>query len=103
MFAVTDFWGVEASIVDPIAPLAEMALRPVGTYHGYPYVALDAIRPRVGAWIAVPSLTNRLALTTGFGLRFLDVKATMTPDMKLDAQYGARASLVFDAGVEFVF
>ena len=102
MLAVTDYWGLEASFVDPVAPLAEMALRPVGAYHGYPYVALDALRPRLGAWLAVPSLSNRLALTAGFGVRFLDVTTTMT-DGKLDAHYGAKASLVFDAGFEFVF
>ena len=102
MVALTDYLGLEASIIDPIAPLSEMALRPAGTYHQYPYVALDALRPRFGAWIAVPQLSRRLALTTGFGARFLDVTrdTTMT---KIDATYGAKASLTFDAGVEFVF
>jgi hypothetical protein len=102
MVAVTDYAGLEASVLDPIAPLSEMALRPAGSYHEYPYVALDIIRPRLGAWVAVPQLSRRLALTAGFGARFLDVKrdTTMTT---IDATYGAKASLTFDAGLEFVF
>ncbi len=104
MVAFTDFAGLEASVVDPIAPLAEMALRPPGTYHGYPYVALDAIRPRLGAWIAVPQLSRRLTVTTGFGARFLDVvRNTPLGAPELDATYRAKPSLTFDAGVQFVF
>ncbi|MGE5182280.1 MAG: hypothetical protein ACM31C_09465 [Acidobacteriota bacterium] len=102
MFAFTDYAGVEVSFVDFVAPLAEMALRPAGSYHGYEYVALDALRPRFGAWVAVPQLSRRLALTAGFGARFLDVKRD-TSIMTIDATYGAKASLTFDAGVEFVF
>lgn len=102
MVAITDYVGLEASIIDPIAPLAEMALRPPGTYHQYPYVALDALRPRFGAWIAVPALSRRIALTSGFGARFLDVTRDQTMT-KIDATYGAKASLTFDAGIEFVF
>lgn len=102
MVAVTDYAGLEASLVDPIAPLAEMALRPPGTYHDYPYVMLDALRPRLGAWIAMPQLSRRIALTSGFGARFLDVTRDTTKPM-LDAKYGFKASLLFDAGIEFVF
>jgi len=102
MVAITDYVGLEASVIDPIAPLAEMALRPAGTYHQYPYVMLDALRPRLGAWIAVPSLSRRIALTSGFGARFLDVSRDET-QMKIDATYKAKASLTFDAGIEFVF
>ena len=104
MFAITDYVGLEGSILDPVAPLAEMALRPAGTYHRYAYVALDAIRPRLGAWVAVPQLSRRLTLTAGFGARFLDVKLNRAPDaLTLDATYGAKASLLFDGGLQFVF
>lgn len=106
MVAFTDYAGIELSLIDPAAPLAEMALRPAGTYHDYPYVALDALRPRLGAWVAVPQLSRRLALTTGFGARFLDVKRNPSPvdmPMAIDATYGFKASLTFDAGVQFVF
>jgi hypothetical protein len=102
MVAITDYAGLEASILDPIAPLSEMALRPAGSYHQYPYVALDAIRPRLGAWVAVPQLSRRIAITAGFGAPFLDVTRDQTM-MKIDATYGAKASLTFDAGIEFVF
>jgi hypothetical protein len=102
MFAANDYVGMEASILDPLAPLAEMALRPSGTYHRYPYVALDALRPRLGGWICVPQFSRRLALTSGFGARFLDVKRDMTVT-PIDATYGFKPSLTFDAGIQFVF
>jgi hypothetical protein len=101
MAAVNDYMGLEVSLIDPVAPLAEMALRPAGTYHGYPYVILDALRPRAGGWICVPQLSRRVALSVGFGARFLDVvRESVTP---LVARYGYRPSLTFDAGIEFVF
>jgi hypothetical protein len=102
MVAFTDYAGLEASILDPLAPLAEMALRPAGVYHRYEFVALDAIRPRFGAWIAVPQLSRRVALTTGFGARFLDVTRDTT-STTIDARYGFKPSLTFDAGIQFVF
>ena len=103
MVAVNDYIGLEASILDPLAPLAEMALRPSGTYTRYPYVAFDALRPRLGGWICVPQFSRRLALTSGFGARFLDVVRDSPPDMPLRATYGFKASLTFDAGIQFVF
>ena len=104
MLAITDYAGLEASIVDPLAPLAEMALRPPGVYHDYAYVAFDALRPRLGAWVAVPQLSRRLTISTGFGARFLDVRRNTPPDaLTLDATYNFKASLTFDAGLQFVF
>ena len=104
MLAITDYAGLEASIVDPLAPLAEMALRPPGVYHDYAYVAFDALRPRLGAWVAVPQLSRRLTISTGFGARFLDVRRNTPPDaLTLDATYSFKASLTFDAGLQFVF
>jgi hypothetical protein len=102
MVAINDYVGLEASVLDPIAPLAEMALRPAGAYSRYSYVLLDALRPRFGAWVAVPSLSRRIALTTGFGARFLDI--TRTDDgTKIVGRYGYKPSLTFDAGIQFVF
>ncbi|MBV8762474.1 MAG: hypothetical protein JO257_34640 [Deltaproteobacteria bacterium] len=96
MFAFTDYVGLEASVLDPAAPLAEMALRPAGTYHEQQNVVLDALRPRLGIWVAFPQLSRRLALSTGFAARFLSIdRDTLT--------YGRKTSLVFDAGLEFVF
>jgi hypothetical protein len=103
MFAFNDYMGIEISLLDGIAPLAEMALRPAGTYHGYPYVALDLLRPRFGGWICVPQFSRRLTLSSGFGARFLDVQRESMPMEPLVARYGARASLTFDAGIQFVF
>lgn len=103
MVAFNDFVGLEASVLDPIAPLAEMALRPPGTYHGYAYVALDAVRPRLGGWVAVPQLSRRLALSAGFGARLLDVQREDDGTGPLVARYRMKASLTFDAGVQFVF
>lgn len=105
MFAGNDHLGLELSVLDPVAPLAEMALRPAGTYHGHEYVVLDAIRPRLGMWIAVPQLSRRLALTTGFGARLLDVvrEDDGTDADVLVVRYRYKPSLTFDAGIQFVF
>ena len=105
MVAISDYVGLELSVIDFVAPLAEMALRPAGKYRGYEYVALDAVRPRLGMWIAVPQFSRRLALTSGFGARFLDVVRLddgSDPKM-LEAEYRYKPSLTFDAGVQFVF
>jgi hypothetical protein len=105
MFAINDYVGLELSAIDFIAPLAEMALRPAGKYDKYANVALDLIRPRLGTWIAVPQISRRVALTAGFGARFLDVKRLddgSDPKM-LKAEYRYKASLTFDAGIQFVF
>jgi hypothetical protein len=105
MFAINDYVGFELSAIDFIAPLAEMALRPAGKYANYENVALDLLRPRFGVWVAVPQFSRRVALTAGFGARFLDVVRTDdgTDDKKLEAEYRYKASLTFDAGIQFVF
>ncbi len=103
MVAINDYLGLEASAIDPIAPLAEMALRPAGTYSDYQYVFLDIVRPRLGGWICVPQLSRRLALSAGFGVRLLDVIKDSPDDQPLRAHYDYKASLLFDAGIEFVF
>lgn len=105
MFAINDYVGFELSAIDFVAPLAEMALRPAGKYDKYANVALDVLRPRLGVWIAVPAISRRVALTSGFGARFLDVKRLddgSDPKM-LKAEYRYKASLTFDAGIQFVF
>lgn len=103
MVAVNDYVGFELSAIDFLAPLAEMALRPPGTYSRYEYVGLDLIRPRAGMWICVPAISRRVALTGGFGARFLDVVRTDDGTGDLTAKYGYKPSLTFDAGVQFVF
>jgi hypothetical protein len=105
MFAATDYVGIELSAIDFVAPLAEMALRPAGKYEKYENVALDLIRPRFGVWVAVPQLSRRIALSAGFGARFLDVKRLDdgTDPKMLRAEYAYKASLTFDAGIQFVF
>lgn len=103
MVAINDYLGLEASAIDPVAPLAEMALRPAGSYSKYEYVFLDLIRPRLGGWICIPQLSRRLALSAGFGVRLLDVIQDSPVDTPLRAHYGYKASLLFDAGIEFVF
>lgn len=104
MVAINDFVGLEFSVLDFIAPLAEMAVRPAGTYTDESKVALDLLRPRAGIWIAVPQFSRRLALTSGFGGRFLDVDVEPSTDtMPLTARYRYKASLTFDAGLQFVF
>jgi hypothetical protein len=105
MVAINDYIGLELSAIDFIAPLAEMALRPVGNYERYHYVALDLIRPRLGLWVAVPQFSRRISLSTGFGARLLDVvdkTDPATPDDKL-FEYDYKPSLTFDAGVQFIF
>lgn len=104
MLAINDFVGIELSALDLIAPLTELALRPPGNYDREKYVLIDALRPRLGVWIAVPQFSRRLALTSGFGGRFLDIRRTddgMTSPLM--ATYDYKASLTFDAGIQFVF
>lgn len=104
MVAINDYVGLEASVIDFVAPLAEMALRPAGSYTNEKNVALDLLRPRVGLWIAVPQFSRRLTLSSGFGGRFLDVERLPDDaDGTLVARYRYKASLTFDAGLQFVF
>jgi hypothetical protein len=104
MVAVTDYFGFEGSLIDPIAPLAEMALRPAGDYQDQSYVALDLLRPRLGMWVAVPALSKRLTLSTGFAARFTHLTREANPDPTMvTGRYSARTSLVFDAGLQLVF
>jgi hypothetical protein len=51
----------------------------------------------------VPQFSRRLTLSAGFGARFVDVVRESPMDMPLIVRYGARASLTFDAGLQFVF
>jgi hypothetical protein len=99
MLAFTDNVGLEASVIDPVAPLAELALRPSGVYHDEKYVALDALRPRLGIWFAVPQLSRRLTVSTGFGARFVRL------DKEADGIYRYRQgqTLAFDLGIGLVF
>ncbi|HSD89945.1 MAG TPA: hypothetical protein VLB44_20580, partial [Kofleriaceae bacterium] len=104
MVAINDYVGLELSVLDLIGPLTELALRPAGRYTDQKYVALDALRPRAGLWVAMPQFSRRVALTTGFGTRFL--AATRTDDgstPQVMATYRYKPSLVFDAGLQFVF
>lgn len=105
MFAINDYVGLEVSVIDFVAPLAEMALRPPGKYTSYEKVALDLIRPRAGLWVGMPQFSRRIALTAGFGARFLDVKRIDdgTDPKMLQADYIYKRSLTFDAGIQFVF
>jgi hypothetical protein len=58
-------------------------------------------------WIALPQFSRRIALSTGFGARFLELRdvtrsgsGTMS---SLTAEYAYKPSLTFDAGLQFVF
>jgi len=104
MVAVSDYFGFEGSLLDPVAPLAELALRPSGTYREQSYVALDALRPRLGMWVAMPALSKRLTLSTGFAARFVHLvrEPQMDPTLVV-GRYSARTSLVFDLGLQLVF
>jgi hypothetical protein len=104
MFALGDYVGLEASLLDPVAPLAELALRPSGTYSDQSYVALDAVRPRVGMWVALPALSKRLTLSTGVAARLVHlVREPQADPTSVAGRYSAQTSLVFDLGVQLVF
>lgn len=105
MFAINDYVGFEISTIDFVAPLAELALRPAGKYMKQENIALDLIRPRLGMYIAWPSFSRRLALSAGFGARLVETVRTDdgTDDSMLEAEYRYKASLTFDAGLQFVF
>jgi len=103
MLAFTDNVGLEASVLDPIAPLAELALRPGGRYSDEKWIALDAVRPRAGLWLAVPELSRRLAFELGAGARLVGVDVMSVPDAPLEARYVRRTSLLIDVGLQLVF
>ena len=103
MVALSDYGGLELSLLDPIAPLAELGLRQAGTYDHGTTLLLDAVRPRLGAWIAVPQLSKRLAIDLGVGARLVGVDRTSATDEPLRASYVRRTSITLDLGVELVF
>jgi hypothetical protein len=104
MVAINDYVGLEFSGLDLIGPLTEMALRPPGTYEEQQKVALDFLRPRAGLWVAMPQFSRRLALTVGGGGRFLELERLDDGStMQMKAKYAYKPSLIFDAGIQFVF
>jgi hypothetical protein len=103
MVALNNYVGLELSVIDFVAPLAELALRPAGNYTKENKVALDLLRPRAGIWIAIPQFSRRLTLSTGFGARFLELRNVSQASGELSAEYGYKPSLTFDAGLQFVF
>lgn len=104
MVAVNDYAGLEVSLLDPIAPLAELGLRDAGDYADGSLLVLDAVRPRVGVWVGVPQLSRRLALSLGAGARLVGVDRTSDPAAVTPAfRYVRRTSLTVDLGVELVF
>lgn len=103
MVAFSDYAGLEVSLLDPAAPLAELGLRPTGSYSDEKWIALDAVRPRVGLWAAVPQLTRRLAISAGGGARLIGLDVESTADEPLRARYVRRVSLTLDLGLELVF
>ncbi len=103
MLAFSDFAGVELSLIDAVAPLSELALRPAGDYLDEKLVLLDAVRPRAGFWLAVPQLSQRLELSVGVGARLVGLDATGGGTTPLSATYVRRTSIFVDAGVGFVF
>lgn len=59
-----------ASLFDPLAPLAELAMRRSDLqYNRQELLWLDAIHPRLDLQFSVPSLSRHLFLTGGFGVR----------------------------------
>jgi hypothetical protein len=103
MVALSDYAGLEASLLDPVAPLAELGLRDAGDYADSTTLLLDAVRPRVGVWVGVPQLSRRLALSLGGGARLVGVDRTSAVGEALRARYVRRTSLTLDLGVELVF
>jgi hypothetical protein len=105
MLAFTDNAGLELSVLDLVAPLSELALRPAGDYTDENLVFLDAVRPRLGVWLAVPQLSRRLELSAGVGARLvgLDAMGDGSAAMPLTATYVKRTSITVDAGLGFVF
>lgn len=102
MVAFSDYGGLQLSLLDLTAPLAELGLRPAGDYAEEQLIILDAARPRLGVWAAVPQLSRRLALSAGVGARFLGLDVESDAG-RLQARYVRRTSLTIDLGVELVF
>lgn len=75
--ALSDYAGIHASAIDLVGPLGELALREVGDWQDEELVLLDFLRPKVGAWLAVPQLSRRLILDAGIGIRFVGTKELM--------------------------
>jgi hypothetical protein len=98
MLGFEEHVGLELSVLDLAAPLAEIAVRPPGTWDRQQLLLLDAVRPRLGLYLAVPELTSRLAASIGAGVRLV----APAPDPAMQS-YQRRMSLVVDLGVEWVF
>lgn len=98
MRGVEEHAGLELSVVDLAAPLAELAMRPIGTYAKEELLFLDAVRLRLGLYLAVPELTSHLAASAGAGVR----PVAPVADAGMQA-YERRTSLLVDLGVEWVF
>jgi hypothetical protein len=103
LVAATDHVGLAFSVLDPVAPLSEMALRPAGNYDDETLIALDAVRPRAALWLAAPELSRRLALSLGVGARLVGLEVMSAPDAPVEARYVRRTSVTIDAGLQLVF
>lgn len=97
-----------ASVFDPLAPLAELAMRRSDLrYERQELLWLDAIRPRLELLFSAPSFSRHLFLTGGFGLRTVAPYRGGEGRTKQTATYltlgtpGGAASRAFASYVEY--
>jgi hypothetical protein len=65
------YMGLHVSLLDPLAPLSELATRPnVGvTYHDQEKLAWNFVAPRLDLVLGIPTLSKHLAVGGGVSLR----------------------------------
>ncbi|MBI3072066.1 MAG: hypothetical protein HYY84_08080 [Deltaproteobacteria bacterium] len=97
--ALSENLGLQLSLLDPLAPLVEIAMRKSRTVENEEHLALDAVRPRLDFWFGIPQVTRRFALVAGVSLRF--VRAALAT--RVDANQVAVESLRYSAGGSLEF
>lgn len=107
-WAFTKYAGLQISLLDPLGPVTELALRAEGTYGNGWMVGLDAIRPRLDLWVAFPQITRHVGLVAGVGYRLIkpvqrsDVAGDPV-DGEFDYEWSGADGIEFSLGVMIVF
>jgi hypothetical protein len=65
--------ALQISMLDLVAPLAELALRKPADYNNQALVLLDIVRPRLTMFLGIPQLTKNVVVSVGISARLLAV------------------------------
>lgn len=79
-WAASHNFGLRGSLVDLFGPFSELALRPSDAHPENPgLLLLDAVRPRLGVWGAVPEVTRNVTVEANVGWRPLAICGDRIP------------------------